>query len=90
MLAGRGEFLFSMVRLVYPAYLNGYEKPLGVLDAWAEIMPRLLFFCGRHGAFVTATHANPYSTHSAQRNASGRAASTTSSGHVSEPCSLQP
>jgi hypothetical protein len=32
-----------MVRLVYPAYLNGYEKPLGVLDAWAEIMPRLLF-----------------------------------------------
>lgn len=39
------------LRQAYPIYLNGYEKPFAVLDAWAESMPRLLTY-GRQGLFA--------------------------------------
>ena len=35
----------------YPIYLNGYEKPLGVLDDWAASLPNLLVY-GRQGLFA--------------------------------------
>jgi protoporphyrinogen oxidase len=35
----------------YPIYLNGYEKPLGVLDDWASSQPNLLVY-GRQGLFA--------------------------------------
>ena len=35
----------------YPTYLNGYEKPLGVLDDWAASQPNLLVY-GRQGLFA--------------------------------------
>ena len=35
----------------YPTYLNGYEKPLSVLDAWAASQPNLLVY-GRQGLFA--------------------------------------
>jgi protoporphyrinogen oxidase len=34
----------------YPIYLNGYERPLGVLDDWAASQPNLLVY-GRQGLF---------------------------------------
>jgi protoporphyrinogen oxidase len=39
------------LRQAYPIYLNGYEGPFGVLDAWAESMPGLLTY-GRQGLFA--------------------------------------
>lgn len=39
------------LRQAYPIYLNGYEKPFAVLDAWAESMPGLLTY-GRQGLFA--------------------------------------
>jgi len=39
------------LRQAYPIYLNGYEKPFGVLDAWADSMPQLLTY-GRQGLFA--------------------------------------
>ncbi|MDQ3697857.1 MAG: FAD-dependent oxidoreductase [Gemmatimonadota bacterium] len=35
----------------YPIYLTGYERPFGVLDRWAESLPRLLTY-GRQGLFA--------------------------------------
>lgn len=35
----------------YPIYLNGYEAPFGVLDRWADSLPRLLTY-GRQGLFA--------------------------------------
>jgi protoporphyrinogen oxidase len=35
----------------YPIYLNGYEKPFGVLDEWATTQPNLLVY-GRQGLFA--------------------------------------
>lgn len=35
----------------YPIYLNGYEKPLEVLDSWAASQPDLLVY-GRQGLFA--------------------------------------
>jgi protoporphyrinogen oxidase len=35
----------------YPIYLAGYERPFGVLDAWAESVPGLLTY-GRQGLFA--------------------------------------
>jgi len=39
------------LRHAYPIYLNGYEKPFGVLDRWAESIPGLLTY-GRQGLFA--------------------------------------
>lgn len=39
------------LRQAYPIYTIGYEKPFGVLDRWAEGMPRLLSY-GRQGLFA--------------------------------------
>jgi protoporphyrinogen oxidase len=39
------------LRQAYPIYLNGYEKPLGALDAWAASVPNLLVY-GRQGLFA--------------------------------------
>ena len=39
------------LRQAYPIYLNGYEVPFGVLDRWAEGLPRLLSY-GRQGLFA--------------------------------------
>jgi protoporphyrinogen oxidase len=39
------------LRQAYPIYLNGYEEPFGVLDHWAEGIPRLLSY-GRQGLFA--------------------------------------
>jgi protoporphyrinogen oxidase len=39
------------LRQAYPIYLNGYEEPLGVLDRWAEQLPRVLSY-GRQGLFA--------------------------------------
>jgi protoporphyrinogen oxidase len=39
------------LRQAYPIYLNGYEKPLGVLDDWASNVPNLLVY-GRQGLFA--------------------------------------
>lgn len=35
----------------YPIYLNGYEKPFGVLDDWAASQPNFLVY-GRQGLFA--------------------------------------
>lgn len=35
----------------YPIYLRGYEEPFGILDRWAESVPRLLSY-GRQGLFA--------------------------------------
>jgi protoporphyrinogen oxidase len=35
----------------YPVYLNGYEQPFGVLDAWASSLPQMVFY-GRQGLFA--------------------------------------
>jgi protoporphyrinogen oxidase len=35
----------------YPIYLNGYERPLGVLDDWAASLSNLLVY-GRQGLFA--------------------------------------
>ncbi|MGQ0648755.1 MAG: protoporphyrinogen/coproporphyrinogen oxidase [Gemmatimonadaceae bacterium] len=35
----------------YPTYLNGYEKPLAVLDDWAAAQPNMLVY-GRQGLFA--------------------------------------
>lgn len=39
------------LRQAYPIYLNGYEVPFGVLDRWAESLPRLVSY-GRQGLFA--------------------------------------
>jgi protoporphyrinogen oxidase len=39
------------LRQAYPIYLNGYEKPFGVLDQWASALPRLVNY-GRQGLFA--------------------------------------
>jgi protoporphyrinogen oxidase len=39
------------LRQAYPIYLNGYEKPLGVLDQWAESQTNMLTY-GRQGLFA--------------------------------------
>jgi protoporphyrinogen oxidase len=39
------------LRHAYPIYLNGYEVPFGVLDDWANSLPRLLTY-GRQGLFA--------------------------------------
>jgi protoporphyrinogen oxidase len=39
------------LRQAYPIYLNGYETPFGVLDAWAGSLPGLLVY-GRQGLFA--------------------------------------
>lgn len=39
------------LRHAYPVYLTGYEAPFGVLDRWAESLPRLLTY-GRQGLFA--------------------------------------
>ncbi|HEU4564190.1 MAG TPA: FAD-dependent oxidoreductase [Gemmatimonadaceae bacterium] len=39
------------LRQAYPIYLEGYERPFGVLDAWAEGLPDLLTY-GRQGLFA--------------------------------------
>jgi protoporphyrinogen oxidase len=49
----------------YPIYLNGYEKPLGVLDDWAASQPNLLVY-GRQGLFAhDNTHHALYMAYSA-------------------------
>src|SRR5690606_6934690 len=39
------------LRQAYPIYLQGYEHPFGVLDRWAEGLPRFLSY-GRQGLFA--------------------------------------
>jgi protoporphyrinogen oxidase len=39
------------LRQAYPIYLNGYEQPFGVLDAWADSLPKVLTY-GRQGLFA--------------------------------------
>ncbi len=39
------------LRQAYPIYLNGYETPFSLLDAWAEGLPRALSY-GRQGLFA--------------------------------------
>lgn len=39
------------LRQAYPIYLTGYEQPFGVLDRWADSLPRLLTY-GRQGLFA--------------------------------------
>jgi protoporphyrinogen oxidase len=39
------------LRFAYPIYRTGYEAPFGLLDAWAERVPRLLSY-GRQGLFA--------------------------------------
>ena len=39
------------LRQAYPIYTTGYEEPLGVLDRWAEGLPRALSY-GRQGLFA--------------------------------------
>lgn len=39
------------LRFAYPIYRIGYEQPFGLLDAWAERVPRLLSY-GRQGLFA--------------------------------------
>lgn len=49
----------------YPIYLNGYERPLGVLDDWAASQPNLLVY-GRQGLFAhDNTHHALYMAYSA-------------------------
>ena len=35
----------------YPVYLNGYETPFGILDAWAGTLPKMVYY-GRQGLFA--------------------------------------
>jgi protoporphyrinogen oxidase len=46
------------LKQAYPIYLNGYERPLGVLDDWASSVDKLLVY-GRQGLFAhdTTHHA---------------------------------
>lgn len=39
------------LRQAYPIYLEGYERPFGVLDTWVQSLPRLLSY-GRQGLFA--------------------------------------
>jgi protoporphyrinogen oxidase len=39
------------LRQAYPIYTRGYEGPFGILDHWAESLPRLLTY-GRQGLFA--------------------------------------
>jgi protoporphyrinogen oxidase len=39
------------LRHAYPIYRTGYEQPFGVLDQWADSLPRLLSY-GRQGLFA--------------------------------------
>jgi protoporphyrinogen oxidase len=39
------------LKQAYPIYLQGYEKPFGVLDDWADALPNLLTY-GRQGLFA--------------------------------------
>ncbi len=39
------------LRHAYPVYVNGYEKPFGELDSWAEALPHFLSY-GRQGLFA--------------------------------------
>lgn len=39
------------LRQAYPVYAMNYEKPLGILDAWAASLPNLLVY-GRQGLFA--------------------------------------
>jgi hypothetical protein len=39
------------LRQAYPIYTRGYEGPFGILDQWAESLPRLLTY-GRQGLFA--------------------------------------
>ena len=49
----------------YPIYLNGYEVPLGTLDAWTETLPGFLSY-GRQGLFAhDNTHHALYMAYSA-------------------------
>ncbi len=43
--------LVRRLRQAYPVYLNGYEKPFGLLDNWASSLPNLLVY-GRQGLFA--------------------------------------
>lgn len=43
--------LVRRLKQAYPIYLQGYEKPFGVLDAWADSLPDLLTY-GRQGLFA--------------------------------------
>ena len=42
----------------YPIYDQGYEVPFGVLDTWADTLPRFLTY-GRQGLFA---HDNTHHT----------------------------
>ena len=39
------------LKQAYPIYMQGYEKPFGVLDAWADGVPNFLVY-GRQGLFA--------------------------------------
>lgn len=39
------------LRQAYPIYTRGYEQPFGILDRWADELPRLLTY-GRQGLFA--------------------------------------
>lgn len=39
------------LKQAYPIYATGYERPFGVLDAWADRLPRFLSY-GRQGLFA--------------------------------------
>lgn len=45
------KVLVQRLSHAYPVYLNGYEKPFGVLDEWAESLPQFLTY-GRQGLFA--------------------------------------
>jgi protoporphyrinogen oxidase len=59
------------LRQAYPIYLRGYERPLGVLDAWAASQPNLLVY-GRQGLFAhDNTHHALYMAYAAVECLSG-------------------
>ena len=61
------------LRQAYPIYLNGYERPLAALDAWAEREPNLLVY-GRQGLFAhDNTHHALYMAYAAVDCLSGDA-----------------
>jgi protoporphyrinogen oxidase len=45
------EVAVRRLPFAYPVYLEGYERPFGVLDRWVESLPRLLSY-GRQGLFA--------------------------------------
>ena len=45
------DAVVKRLRQAYPIYLNGYEKPFGVLDDWAAELPNVLVY-GRQGLFA--------------------------------------